>query len=65
MVGDAVLGASVTGWVLSHVIEMPLLIPSESELKRMNMLPDVASWTGGTAKPLNAPSSAPDADAPS
>jgi hypothetical protein len=38
---------------------------AKSDVKRMHMLPDVATWTGGTAVPLNEPVSVPVADVPS
>ena len=65
VVGDAVVGASVTGMVSSHAMATPAATFIELEVKRMNMLPDVALWTGGMAVPLNEPLSVPDEDVPS
>jgi hypothetical protein len=59
------VGASVFGIASSHVMETPAASPEESDVKRMNMLPDVAAWTGGIVVPLKLPLSAPFADVPS
>jgi hypothetical protein len=59
------VGASVLGIASSHVIETPAASPVESDVKRMNMLPDVAAWMGGIVVPLKLPLSAPFADMPS
>jgi ABC-type branched-subunit amino acid transport system permease subunit len=59
------VGASVFGIASSHVMETPAASPEESDVKRMNMLPDVAAWMGGIAAPLKLPLSAPFADVPS
>ncbi len=49
----------------AHVIETPAASPEEADVKRMNMLPDVAAWMGGIVVPLKLPLSAPFADVPS
>ena len=59
------VGDSVAGTASSHVIETPAAAALPSDVKRMNMLPDVAVWIAGTAAPLNSPSSVPAADVPS
>ena len=53
------------GIASSHVMDTPAASPEESDVKRMNMLPDVAVWMGGIAGPLKLPLSAPFADVPS
>jgi hypothetical protein len=59
------VGASVLGIASSHVMETPAAFPVKSDVKRMNMLPDVAAWMGGIVVPLNVPLSVPFADMPS
>ena len=49
----------------AHVMETPAASTVESDVKRMNMRPDVAAWMGGIAAPLKLPLSAPFADMPS
>jgi len=63
-VGERV-GDAVAGIVSSHVMETPAAAALPSDVKRMNMLPDVAVWIAGTAVPLNLPLSVPDEDVPS
>ena len=46
-------------------MDTPAASPEESDVKRMNMLPDVAVWMGGIAGPLKLPLSVPFADVPS
>ncbi len=58
-VGLSVVGDSVAGMVSSHVIETPAAATTSSDVKRMNMLPEVAVWIGGTAVPLSLPKSVP------
>ena len=53
------------GMLPDHDMATPALTLLESDVKRMNMLPDVAVWIAGMAAPLNLPSSAPVADVPS
>jgi hypothetical protein len=59
------VGASVFGIASSHVMETPAASPKESDVKRMNMLPDVAAWMGGIAVPLKVPLGVLFADVPS
>ena len=59
------VGDSVAGTASSHVIETPAAAVLPSDVKRMNMLPDVAAWTGGMVKPLTEPFSTPVAGVPS
>ncbi len=62
VVGDADPGVST---LPDHVIATPRPGVDKSDVKRMHMLPDVATWTGGTAVPLNEPVGVPVADEPS
>ncbi len=59
------VGDAVAGIVLSHVMETPAATSEESDVKRMNMLPDVAVWIAGVAVPLKVPLSVPDEEVPS
>ncbi len=59
------VGASDVGIASSHVMDTPAATTIESDVKRMNMLPDVAVWVGGVAGPLKVPLSVPFADVPS
>jgi hypothetical protein len=61
----AVVGASVSGMASSHVMETPPHAKMSSDVKRMNMLPDVAVRMGGVAEPLKFPLRVPVADVPS
>ena len=63
-VGERV-GDVVAGIVSSHVMETPAATVPEPDVKRMNMLPDVAVWIAGVVMPLNLPLSKPDDDVPS
>jgi hypothetical protein len=63
-VGERV-GDTVAGILSSHVMETPAATLEESDVKRMNMLPDVAVWIAGITVPLNLPLSKPDDDVPS
>ncbi len=48
-----------------HDIETPDPLVLESEVKRINMLPDVAVCVPGIVVPLSEPKSVPDVDEPS
>ena len=63
-VGEGV-GENVTGMEASHVIETPAAALMLPDVKRMNMLPDMAVWMVGMAVPLKLPESVPVADVPS
>ncbi len=48
-----------------HDMETPEPLVSESEVKRMNMLPELAVWVPGMLVPLKSPKLVPDVDEPS
>ena len=65
------VGQRVYGLVSNHVMVTPRLVcvaafpTSASDTKRMNMLPDVATWMSGIIVPLNWPFFMPVVDVPS
>ncbi len=48
-----------------HDMETPEPLMPESEVKRMNMLPELAVWVPGMLVPLKLPKLVPDVDEPS